>query len=191
MLADGMVPLEKQQQYANTLKVQADRLSHLVENVLQFAQLERGPARLANEHVGIGELLERIRSRLEERATASNMQLEMDVAEALVEYSLATQPAAIEQILFNLVDNACKYAQASADNRIVVSVGQAAAGIQFQVRDFGPGISPVDRKRLFQPFQQSKIATDNSVPGVGLGLALCYRMARTIGGRLLEREISD
>ncbi|QDV27610.1 sensor histidine kinase [Aureliella helgolandensis] len=191
MLADGMVPLEKQQQYANTLKVQADRLSHLVENVLQFAQLERGPARLANEHVGIGELLERIRPRLEERATASNMQLEMDVAEALVEYSLATQPAAIEQILFNLVDNACKYAKASADNRIVVSVGQAAAGIQFQVRDFGPGINPVDRKRLFQPFQQSKIATDNSVPGVGLGLALCYRMARTIGGRLLERESPD
>ncbi|MCA9157106.1 MAG: HAMP domain-containing histidine kinase [Planctomycetales bacterium] len=188
MLAEGMVPLEKQRHYANTLKIQADRLSHLVENVLQFARLERGPAKNANECLTIDELLLRFQSRLEERAADGQMQLIVDVEQSIAQYSLATQPAAIEQILFNLVDNACKYAQSSDDKRIVLSVGDSKGHIQFGVRDFGPGISPMERKRMFQPFHQSKLATSNAVPGVGLGLALCTRMASSLGGRLLNKD---
>jgi len=191
MLADGMVPPEKQQQYANTLKVQADRLSHLVENVLQFARLERGSAKIALETVTVGELSSRFRSRLEERAADSEMQLVFDLDETTSKRSLVTQPAAIEQILFNLVDNACKYAQASNDKRIVVSVGQSSSRIQFSVRDFGPGIKPSDRKRMFEPFQQSATATANAIPGVGLGLSLCDRMARSLGGRLIDKPCTS
>lgn len=187
MLADGMVPPEKQQQYAHTLKVQADRLSHLVENVLQFARLERGPSKMANETVTVSELLDRFRLRLEERAVDSEMQLVVEIDEAVSKSSLATQPAAIEQILFNLVDNACKYAQTSSDKRIVISVCRSSSLIQFSVRDFGPGINPSDRKRMFEPFQQSATATSNAIPGVGLGLALCNRMARSLGGRLTDK----
>ena len=190
MLADGMVPPEKQQQYANTLKVQADRLSHLVENVLQFARLERGPAKVMYETVTVDDLLAGFRSRLEERAADSQMQLEIEVEEPLSKLPMATQPAAIEQILFNLVDNACKYAQSSTDRRIVISVCQSRNRVQFCVQDFGPGIKPVDRKRMFQPFQQSETATTNAVSGVGLGLALCLRMASTLGGRLYNKECS-
>lgn len=188
MLAEGMVPLEKQRHYANTLKIQADRLSHLVENVLQFARLERGPAKTANESLTVTELLLRFQSRLEERAADGQMQLIVDVEQSIAHYSMATQPATIEQILFNLVDNACKYAQSSDDKRIVLSVGDSKGHIQFCVRDFGPGISPMERKRLFQPFHQSKLATSNAVPGVGLGLALCTRMASSLGGRLLNKD---
>lgn len=188
MLAEGMVPPEKQRQYANTLKVQADRLSYLVENVLQFARLERGPAKIAKETLIVGELLERFQSRLEERAAEGQMHFIVDVEESTSQHSMATQPAAIEQILFNLVDNACKYAQSSDDKRIVLSVRNSTNHIQFCVRDFGPGISPIERKRMFQPFYQSKFATANAVSGVGLGLALCKRMAASLGGRLLNKD---
>ena len=188
MLAEGMVPPDKQRQYATTLKVQADRLSYLVENVLQFAKLERGPAKIANESLTVGELLARFISRLEERAADGHMQLVVDVPQPISQHALATQPAAIEQILFNLVDNACKYAQASNDKRIVLSVKHLANRLQFCVQDFGPGVSPSDRKRMFQPFHQSKTATANAVPGVGLGLALCSRMAASVGGRLLHKD---
>lgn len=187
MLADGMVAPERQQLYANTLKVQADRLSHLVENVLHFARLERGPAKVAVEAVTVSDLLDRFRLRLEERANDSQMQLVFEVVEAVSKLTLMTQPAAIEQILFNLVDNACKYAQAASDRRIVVSVCQSSNRIQFSVRDFGPGIHPTDRKRMYKPFQQSSSAIANGTPGVGLGLALCDRMARSLGGRLIDK----
>lgn len=188
MLAEGMVPPEKQRQYANTLKVQADRLSYLVENVLQFARLERGPAKIADEKLTVTDLLERFRSRLEERVSADHMQLIVDVEESLAQHTLATQPAAIEQILFNLVDNSCKYARSSDDNRIVLSVSSSRMHVRFCVRDFGPGISPLERKRMFQPFYQSRFATANAVSGVGLGLALCTRMAASLGGRLVNKD---
>ncbi|MEO8269481.1 MAG: HAMP domain-containing sensor histidine kinase [Aureliella sp.] len=191
MLAEGMVPAEKQRQYAHTLKVQADRLSYLVENVLQFARLERGPVKIANEKLTVAELLERFRSRLDERAAAVQMKLIVVVEESTSRNTVATQPAAIEQILFNLVDNACKYAQSSHDKRIVLSVSASTKHIQFCVRDFGPGISPLERKRMFQPFYQSKFATANAVSGVGLGLALCTRMASSLGGRLFTKDCAS
>ena len=190
MLADGMVPPEKQYQYANTLKVQADRLSHLVDNVLQFARLERGPVKIANETVNVLQLLERFRLRLEERAGDGQMKLLIQIDEVVSNLSFATQPAAIEQILFNLVDNACKYAQTSSDKRIELTIGRKSKHLQFCVRDFGPGIEPRDRKRLFEPFQQSANATANQIPGVGLGLALCDRMSQSLGGRLFNRPCS-
>lgn len=191
MLAEGMVPTEKQRQYANTLKVQADRLSYLVENVLQFARLERGPAKIADESLTVTDLLARFRSRLEERVAAGQMQLIVDVEESMARHTLATQPAAVEQILFNLIDNSCKYAQSSDDNRIVLSVSSSRMYLQFCVRDFGPGISPLERKRMFQPFYQSRLATANAVSGVGLGLALCTRMAASLGGRLYNQDCSS
>ena len=188
MLAEGMVPPEKKQQYASTLKVQADRLSHLVENVLQFAKLERGPAKIVNESITIGDLLDRCQSRMEERAADSQMKLVVEVDESVLETSLNTQPAAIEQILFNLVDNACKYANSAEDNRIIISIEPSNDRLRFNVRDFGPGITPTDRKRIFEPFQQSASATENAVSGVGLGLALCNRMARSMGGSLTDHR---
>jgi signal transduction histidine kinase len=186
MLADGMVAPEKQQQYANTLKTQADRLAHLVDNVLQFARLERGPAKIATERVTIAELFDRFGSRLGERATDSQMQLEIEVDNEVAGLSIVTQAATIEQILFNLLDNACKYAQTASDRRIIVTVDSSGDRFRFCVRDFGPGILPSDRKRMYQPFQQSQSATANAIPGVGLGLALCKRMARSLGGNLVD-----
>lgn len=187
MLAEGMVPPQKQQSYASTMKVQADRLSHLVENVLQFARLERGPVKVTLETVMVGDLFDRFHAPMEERAAGSQMRLVVELSESTASQSLVTQPAAIEQILFNLVDNACKYAHGASDNRIVVSAEQSARQIFFRVRDFGPGISDVDRKRIFKPFQQSDSAAQKAISGVGLGLALCDRMARSMNGRLVER----
>ena len=58
------------------------------------------------------------------------------------------------------------------------------------MQDFGPGVSAAERKRMFQPFQQSRHATENAVPGVGLGLALCLRMAHSLGARLSIQDSS-
>ena len=191
MLADGMVPAKNQQQYANTLKVQADRLAHLVENVLQFARLERGRPNIIQESVTVGGLLDRCRLRLEQRASDSQMQVVTEVADAVSCVSLMTQPATIEQILFNLVDNACKYAQTAEDKRIVISVSQSRRHIRFLVRDYGPGIMSAERKQIFEPFRQSAEATANAVSGVGLGLALCQRMAHSLDGQLIATDCSD
>ena len=188
MLAENMVPTaEKQQEYARTLKVESERLSHLVENVLQFARLERGSETERTENLTIDELFERFSQRLQDRAAQSEMTLKINVDGEWVQTGLRTDPAKIEQVLFNLVDNACKYARSADKKRIDVTCSGNARSIRFAVRDYGPGVSEEGKKRLFRPFCKSDQQAADSAPGVGLGLALCHRMARSLGGRLFMR----
>ena len=185
MLAEKMVPPERQEQYVQTLKVEAERLSHLVENVLQFARLEKSSGKNRGEETTVGALVDRFLDRLEARTAQANMSLVVDIPAAARQINLHTEPAVIEQILFNLVDNACKYAKQADDRRIVLLVKVLPRGaIEWHVRDFGPGISQHEQKRLFRPFHKSDIEAANSEQGVGLGLALCRRMAKSIKGQL-------
>jgi signal transduction histidine kinase len=102
----------------------------------------------------------------------------------VVERQVRTDPAAVEQVLFNLVDNACKYASLAEDKRIHLSLAAANGNAELRVRDHGPGISAHARRRLFVPFSKSVHDAAHTAPGVGLGLALCRRLARALGGRL-------
>jgi signal transduction histidine kinase len=185
MLADGMVPEPAQrQQYLQTLRIEADRLAHLVENVLQYARLERGRPGKRREEVSLGGLLHRFESRLADRAAQAEMKLEVEVADEDRDATLATDSAAVEQIVFNLVDNACKYAAAASDKRIHLAMVAEPKRVRLTVRDHGPGISRTGRKKLFRPFSKSVHEAASTAPGVGLGLALSRRLAADLGGRL-------
>ncbi len=185
MLAEGMVSdAEQRQKYLNTLRVEADRLAHLVENVLQYARLERGRPGKRREPTSLVALLDHCQSRLADRAAQAELKLDVELDEDACEATLSTDVAAVEQILFNLVDNACKYAAAVTDKRLHLSVIAEPKRVQLAVRDHGPGISPAGRKKLFQPFSKSVHEAAASAPGVGLGLALCRRLAHDLGGKL-------
>ena len=184
MLAEKMVPPEKQQDYANTLCIQADRLSHLVENVLQFARLERGADFGAVETLSAVELLGRFESRVKERAAEVDWEVRFEMDESVNDLRFTTQPATVEQIIFNLVDNACKYARPSSKPRIDLKILRHGKTLEIYLQDFGPGVPVKYRKRMFQPFCKSDQDAANTAPGVGLGLALCRRMASSLGGKL-------
>jgi signal transduction histidine kinase len=103
--------------------------------------------------------------------------------------SVSVDPDALEQVLFNLVDNACKYARDAENKRIEVDVRQdAGSGLSVTVRDHGPGISPEHQRAIFRAFDRGAHGPGDTVPGVGLGLALARGLARDMGGDLsLER----
>lgn len=119
------------------------------------------------------------------------MTLEIDVPMNLDDVLVHTDPHAVEQILFNLVDNACKYAQTATDRTIHITAAAAAGHVELRVRDHGRGISKQFAKSLFQPFSKSCEEAAVTAPGVGLGLALCKRLAREIGGSLMLENSSD
>ncbi|MEK6249651.1 MAG: HAMP domain-containing histidine kinase, partial [Planctomycetales bacterium] len=111
MLAEGMVlDQQKQKTYLETLKSEADRLYHLVENVLSYAKLERGRTRSASTEISIVTLIEDIANRLQPRVEQAEMVLEVELDERLGDSRLVTDIGGVEQIVVNLVDNACKYA---------------------------------------------------------------------------------
>ena len=100
------------------------------------------------------------------------------------EVRLRVDRSAVERILFNLVDNACKYARAASDRRIHLDVEADDRAVRLTVSDHGPGIEPRELRRLFRPFHKSARDAAQSAPGVGLGLALSRRLARALGGEL-------
>jgi signal transduction histidine kinase len=192
MLAEDMVTdPEQKRHYLGTLKSEANRLGHLVENVLAYAKLERGNARSRVEELTLAQLLERVRERLEQRATQAGMEIMVDADEAVAASRVKVDAGAVEQILFNLVDNACKYAAPSATDRIIhlEALPEQGRFAMLRVRDHGEGISEAGARRLFQPFSKSATEAAHSAPGVGLGLALCRRLSRSLGGDL-KRDAS-
>jgi signal transduction histidine kinase len=133
----------------------------------------------------VAELLERMQLRLQDRASQAEMQWACEVPKEVADIRVRTDAVAVEQIVFNLVDNACKYACSSEDKRIHLTADCTGADkISISIRDHGPGISFSGAKRLFRPFSKSADEAATSAPGVGLGLALSRRLAKELGGVL-------
>jgi signal transduction histidine kinase len=184
MLADGMVPDEaKRRDYLARLQTEARRLDHLVENVLFYARVESGRAGAARETIDLQAVLDQVRPRLAELSARARLDI---VWERRTEDPLPVRVdrSAVEQVLLNLVDNACKYAAGSTPPRVHVTLEKSDGRALLRVSDHGPGIAPSDRRRLFQPFSKSDHDAANSAPGIGLGLALSRRLARAQDGEL-------
>jgi signal transduction histidine kinase len=195
MLADGMVQDEDQRQrYLQTLCAESNRLGHLVENVLAYSRLERGSARSRVERLTLRQLLDRLFDRLSERAEQAEMRLIVDTESTTSQVVVHVDATAVEHILFNLVDNACKYAAPCSTVREIhiEALPESGKFAMLRVRDHGQGIASDVQRRLFEPFCKSADEAAQSGPGVGLGLALCRRLSRSMGGDLtLDRRIRE
>jgi len=185
LLAEGMVRgEEKRGDYLRTMRSEADRLHHLVENVLAYSRIERGSARTRREQVALGDLLDRMRDRLAERVGQAGMGFSLDCGGDCRGTLLETDVTAVEQIIFNLVDNACKYGRGADGGMIRIRGGAEGRRAVVTVRDDGPGVPASEGRRLFRPFHKSATEAAHSQPGVGLGLALSRRLAKALGGSL-------
>jgi two-component system phosphate regulon sensor histidine kinase PhoR len=174
--ADGE---EKRKQYLSIIVNESDRLNALIENVLDFAKVERGqaayeiaPARLAEP---VGRAVEACRLRAERDNVALTLSIE-DVPELMID------ERAIEIAVINLVDNALKYAPEG--KYIAVAVRPRASGAEVSVTDQGPGIAPEDRKRIFERFVRGKTSSGKQVRGSGIGLSLVKHIAEAHGGSI-------
>jgi len=185
MLVEGKITKpDKKQRYLRTLHREALRLCHLVENVLSYARIERGRRPTKSEPLEVAAVMEHAAERLEERAAQVDMKLRVDLPEGDEALRLLGDEAALEQILFNLVDNACKYARKAKDREIIVAAAPRGDQVELTVADHGPGIPRALRGRLFEPFSKSAEEAARTAPGVGLGLALSRRLAKAMGGDL-------
>jgi signal transduction histidine kinase len=155
-------------------------LARLVENVLSFARLEDGRHVAQMSDVPLPSLLQSVMERLEERSSIASMEL---VVSPLPDddATITTSPVVVEQIMGNLVDNACKYGASP----ILVSCELTETEIIFQISDGGPGLEPEMKDRIFEPFDRGSRSGGDPSAGVGLGLSLSEELARDLGGTLL------
>ncbi|MFN5944852.1 MAG: sensor histidine kinase, partial [Phycisphaerae bacterium] len=186
MLADGMVSSqEAQREYARTLYDESGRLARIVESVLDYARLGRGTSQPQLDESTVGEMLDGLLSGLVSHAAASGMSLELQGLDNVVrQRRLRTDVNRVQRVLLNLVENACKYAKDASDKRVVCVVEVEHRDLRIRVRDFGPGVPVKERAAIFKAFTRGAAHAHGSVPGLGLGLALCRALAEQLGGSL-------
>ena len=192
MLSEDMVTDEDQRsRYIETLRKEAHRLDNLVENVLTYARIEDERAQVKAETHALGPLVEDISVRLRERAEGADFAFSLELDPSLTDRPLIVDRTALEQVLFNLVDNAAKYGRGDSVNEIELLVDLTRRGeLRFGVRDYGPGILDDELTKVFRPFQKAEAHQAGTLPGVGLGLALCKRLAEGLGGELRYEKAS-
>lgn len=180
MLDRGMVPDDQRTTYLRTLREQSQRLTSIVQSVLEYARLSApGPSRGAPV-CDVSALCEHLIPMLRERAVEAGMTLTATPPPGPL--TCRCEPLHIERILSNLIDNACKYAGVRA-GEINLVIASLPAAVAFTVTDHGPGIPPRERRHIFRPFVRGS-AHAAEKPGLGLGLALARELARSRAGDL-------
>lgn len=178
MLLTRRVPSEaKRDEYLQIIVGESERLSALIDNVLDFAKVERGKAAYEFAEQDVAEVAARAVEVLRYRAERKGIVIRSD----LERVTAVIDARAIELLLINLLDNALKY----ATDTPFIDVRVAAAedgGVLLWVTDEGPGIDPEDQSRIFDRFVRGQVAQDTRVRGSGIGLALVKHIAESHGG---------
>jgi len=98
---------------------------------------------------------------------------------------------AVLQVVFNLVDNALKYARDSADRVITIRCAREGEGVSVAVRDRGPGVPAAHLSRIFEPFYRCEDELTRTAKGTGIGLALVRGLAEAMGAAVTGRNLRD
>jgi two-component system CheB/CheR fusion protein len=180
----GQNPADEGQRHLIEISLaQTQRLTKLVDDLLDASRLQTGKYTLKSDRVRLDELVTRIVESARLVAPQMELTLTTDGAKIVVEGDADR----LEQVVWNLINNAIKHA--SESDRIDVHLRMADGGAALQVRDFGPGIAPSDQQRIFSRFYQSSRALPTTERGLGLGLYIAREIAQAHGGSLTVQSV--
>jgi two-component system phosphate regulon sensor histidine kinase PhoR len=171
---------EAAREYGGIITRESERLSHLIDNVLDFSRLERGKASYHFAEGNLADVVERALDVSRYRLEREKMKLVVDIASDLPVVRMDENEMTL--VVLNLVDNAIKHAVDGG--KVYVSVSRAPGFVTLGVRDFGPGIAREEHPRVFERFYRSQSTRERNVRGSGIGLALVKHIAEAHGGRV-------
>ena len=171
---------EKTTRFLQTIEKHTDRLTFLIEDLLTISRLESGQIVMNLHPVDLREETQRVIDDLHSRADEKGSRLDNTVPAGLMARADADR---LQQVLFNLVENAIKYGR----NQGCVTIGGNEAAedkVELWVRDDGPGIPVESRDRVFERFSRVDRARSRETGGTGLGLSIVKHIVQAHGGEV-------
>jgi signal transduction histidine kinase len=176
---------EKYQEYFRIIREESERLTALINNILDFSRIEAGRKEYEFKETNLADLvrstLDSYRFQIEQNGFSFEENISGDIPPVSVDRE------AIARSLLNLVNNALKY---SKDHKYIgVSLYRANSRVNLEVRDRGIGIPPNEQEKIFEKFYRCGNPLVHNVKGSGLGLSLVRHIARAHGGDVLVESV--
>ena len=173
---EDSLPKEKRRDLVVSIDEEANRLARFIANLLDMSRIEAGALRPKSEIVDVGDVvraaLDRARKAFPQARFVASLAHDLPFA--------AGDPRLIEQVLFNILDNAQKY---GGDGAVSIHARPRQGDVMISVSDEGPGVKPTDLERIFEKFYQGG-RSDGRKTGVGLGLSIAKGLVEAMGGRI-------
>lgn len=185
MLKEGWADEEKRQQYYGYIHDESERLTRLISNVLQLAQITRNEPQFDMKPRAVGELMSHIESKIVNQVESAGFELafarDPDADKAMIEID----DDCFAQIIINLVDNAIKFSRDATRKRIEISCTISRDNtVTFAVRDYGPGVPKDQMKKIFKLFYRSESELTRETVGTGIGLAIVHQLVTAMSGKV-------
>ncbi|HKV93377.1 MAG TPA: ATP-binding protein [Candidatus Angelobacter sp.] len=172
-------------EFRDVIRRNAERMGRLTEDLLVLARVESGEDKLDLRLQPVNHLLAEAASALQENARSAEIEL---IVEEVSDWNVMADSYAIHQVFSNLISNAVRYAQSG--KKIIIGATEKPDGIEFFVRDFGPGIASEHLPRIFERFYRVDKARSRESGGTGLGLAIVKHIVLNHGGSVrVESEV--
>ena len=177
--------MKKKQVYYDFICNESERLSRLINNVLDLAKMTRNEQRVVLKEITISELMGSVKSKVSSQVEQAGFELMMICGDDTKQAVINVDADWFAQIMINLVDNAIKFSAKSEKKQIELSCKRIRKGkIQFSVRDFGPGIDRQQMKKIFTLFYRTENELTRETVGTGIGLALVHQMVISMKGEI-------
>ncbi len=170
---------DKLAEYYKNMRAESERLSRLIENVLDFSRIQKGRKSYTFEPGDLNKCVENVVENMKPYAIQKGFSIKTEFAQLA---SSVFDKDAVTQIVINLLDNAIKYARDAEDKTIIVRTKSDEKFFYIEVEDHGPGIPYRQRKKVFEQFYRCGPEATRQTAGTGLGLALVKKFTEAHNG---------
>ena len=170
---------DKKAEYYGNMRQESERLSRLIENVLDFSRIQRGRKQYAFDVGDMNKCVADVVEMMRPYAVQKGFSIETELGR--LDQSTFDSDA-VTQIVVNLLDNAIKYARDARDKTIIVRTSSEDGFTLIEVEDHGPGVPNRQRKKIFEQFYRSGAEATRETNGTGLGLTLVKKFAEAHNG---------
>lgn len=170
---------EERNQYLSIILEETNRLSDMVKNLFDLAKIDKNTFDITKKPIDLKEFTKKIETKFSPAFAEKGMQLSVSCRESII---LSADGSRLEQIIFNLLDNAIKYS--SAGDKTTVEVSRTKKHVIIRIKDSGRGISEEELPFIFNRFYRVDKSRARALGGTGLGLAIVKELVHAHGGTI-------